>query len=249
MDDLLRQHKAERKALRKECNERLQGLKGAERSSMESLNKEKTDALLEKHKLELSGVAEEPEKVEKKSQVSKGQRRRLKQQEEELERLKRAEAIKAGAGPSKGQVELEYIEKRIKPMGLELKPMEADGHCLYRAVADQLDKFGESSEPHLLLRSICATYMRAHPHLFEGFMVDDLSFDDYCNRIRDTADWGGQLELRALACALETPIKVVSAETEPVIMGEEYRGEPIVVTFHQHYLSLGEHYNSVKKSS
>lgn len=62
----------------------------------------------------------------------------------------------------------------------------------------------------------------------------------------NTSDWGGQLELRALACALSTPIHVFSAESDVIPMGEEFTGrEPLKLTYHLHYYTLGEHFNSV----
>lgn len=71
-------------------------------------------------------------------------------------------------------------------------------------------------------------------------------FEEYCDRIVNTSDWGGQLELRALACALSTPIHVFSGESDVIPMGEEFTGrEPLKLTYHLHYYTLGEHFNSV----
>lgn len=72
-------------------------------------------------------------------------------------------------------------------------------------------------------------------------------FEEYCDRVIHTSDWGGQLELRALACALETPIQVFSAESDVIAMGEEFldNSEPLQLTYHLHYYTLGEHFNSV----
>lgn len=63
----------------------------------------------------------------------------------------------------------------------------------------------------------------------------------------NTSDWGGQLELRALACALETPIHVFSAESDVISMGDEFAAmrQPLQLTYHLHYYTLGEHFNSV----
>lgn len=63
----------------------------------------------------------------------------------------------------------------------------------------------------------------------------------------NTSDWGGQLELRALACALETPIHVFSAEADVISMGDEFAAmrQPLQLTYHLHYYTLGEHFNSV----
>lgn len=72
-------------------------------------------------------------------------------------------------------------------------------------------------------------------------------FEEYCDRVISTSDWGGQLELRALACALETPIHVFSAESDVISMGDEFTAmrQPLQLTYHLHYYTLGEHFNSV----
>jgi len=71
-------------------------------------------------------------------------------------------------------------------------------------------------------------------------------YEEYCNRVVTTSDWGGQLELRALACALQRPIHVFAAEGDEITMGGEFADrEPLQLTYHLHYYTLGEHFNSV----
>lgn len=60
-----------------------------------------------------------------------------------------------------------------------------------------------------------------------------------------TSEWGGQPELRALASELRCCIWVHSAIGAVVKMGEAFGGPPLHVSFHRHYYSLGDHYNSV----
>ena len=62
------------------------------------------------------------------------------------------------------------------------------------------------------------------------------------------AEWGGQLEIRALCEYLHRPIHVYEANMPVLIMSEEnVRSDesPIILTYHRHYYALGEHYNSV----
>ena len=64
------------------------------------------------------------------------------------------------------------------------------------------------------------------------------------------AEWGGQLEIRALCCCLERRILVYSADSPVLTMGEEVVGaaaekQPLKLAYHRHYYALGEHYNSV----
>lgn len=71
-------------------------------------------------------------------------------------------------------------------------------------------------------------------------------FEEYCDRVASTSEWGGQLELRALAHALCMPIQVFTADSDIFTMGAEFdTKEPLQLTYHLHYYTLGEHYNSV----
>lgn len=75
-------------------------------------------------------------------------------------------------------------------------------------------------------------------------------FEDYCRLVEDAtgAEWGGHLEASALSACLEMPIWVYEVDKPIVKMGEEFESSvcrPLRVTYHRHYYSLGEHYNSV----
>lgn len=54
----------------------------------------------------------------------------------------------------------------------------------------------------------------------------DNSFDEYCNEIANTAAWGGQAELNALANVLQQHIKVYAVGLPVVDMGKQYQGMP-----------------------
>ena len=80
----------------------------------------------------------------------------------------------------------------------------------------------------------------------------------YVDKVRDSAEWGGHLELRALRIALERPILIYSVQngTEPLEIHNENetpdksdtdKKEPIRLSYHLHYYALGEHYNQVVK--
>jgi len=63
-------------------------------------------------------------------------------------------------------------------------------------------------------------------NLFQDLDEDDLetSFEQYCQDIQDTAAWGGQTELNALAHVLQHHIKVYAAGLPVVVMGQQYQG-------------------------
>ena len=79
-------------------------------------------------------------------------------------------------------------------------------------------------------------------------MLTNSEFDEYCKNMAETKAWGGQIELRAISDILGRKIEVLQAEGPPVIIGENLDNETasIILTYHKHYLGLGEHYNSTK---
>ena len=94
---------------------------------------------------------------------------------------------------------------------------------------------------------ICADTLSSHAEEFAPFAEFDDSYEAYVGRVRSSADWGGQLELRALSQALHRRIVVYSANAPPLTMGCDIatEDEPIRVSYHKHYYALGEHYNCV----
>eukprot|EP00243_Klebsormidium_subtile_P001511 TRINITY_DN12685_c0_g1_i1.p1 TRINITY_DN12685_c0_g1~~TRINITY_DN12685_c0_g1_i1.p1 ORF type:complete len:334 (+),score=100.77 TRINITY_DN12685_c0_g1_i1:500-1501(+) len=190
---------------------------------------------------------------------SKAQKRRDAKMKQEVEREQRIQQEQSGV-VSERVIENQRLAEKLSPLGLALKEIKPDGHCLYRAVEDQLQLQGQPSNPtqdYLSLRKLAAVYMRAHKDDFLPFVTEhatehegdpDAQFEAYCKEVEETATWGGQLELGALAQALRQHISVYSASLPVVEMGKEYeRGmtQPLRLSYHQHAYGLGEHYNSV----
>jgi OTU domain-containing protein 6 len=76
----------------------------------------------------------------------------------------------------------------------------------------------------------------------------------YCKRVRDSKEWGRQMELRALADCLRVQILVHSAGVPALPMKADEAAaptaEPVLnVSYHKHQYTLGEHYNSVVPAS
>eukprot|EP00760_Papus_ankaliazontas_P009225 PhM_4_TR13983/c1_g2_i1/m.81621/K18342/OTUD6; OTU domain-containing protein 6 len=121
----------------------------------------------------------------------------------------------------------------------------ADGDCLFSAVADQLGG-GKSGAD---VRKICAAELRRSPDMYSPFLHDEgISYDAYCDKMENTAAWGGQVEIVALANALDAKIVVVRASGV-----EEYgstaspEAPELVVSYHEHMYASGAHYNSVRR--
>ncbi|EFJ16302.1 hypothetical protein SELMODRAFT_422010 [Selaginella moellendorffii] len=106
-------------------------------------------------------------------------------------------------------VEEDVLAAELQPLGLSLKEIKPDGHCLYRAVEDQLQLHPSAPQYSFQeLRKIAAGYIREHPEDFVPFIGGDVELEDYCREIESTAAWGGQLELEALSHALQKHIFV-----------------------------------------
>ena len=197
-------------------------------------------------------TAENSTNVERKGE-SKAARRRRKKAEQEAEAKKRIEDEKANMGPSPKYIEMQAIEEQLRPKNLMVHPIPADGHCLYNAVAHQMTTCQiASSIPTSVagLRNATADYLLKHEEEYIPFVEeidgDRAAFKRYCERLRTTAVWGGQVELKALADILDAGIEVYAANMPIVQMGKcDGTSSVLRVSFHREYYSLGEHYNSV----
>ncbi|KAG6622541.1 OTU ovarian tumor-like cysteine protease [Phytophthora cinnamomi] len=192
---------------------------------------------------------------------AKAQRKREAKKQQERERRERIEEANKNT-VSERQIEADMILAQLARHGLKIKDIPSDGHCMYHAVADQMKQKNlpvvDDVAGFQYLRKLTSEYMLAHADDYLPFMALDEAaaspeeaFATYCDRVANTADWGGQLELRALACALRTPIEVFSAEGDVLVMGGEFVDEDdgtaakLQLTYHLHYYTLGEHFNSV----
>lgn len=196
---------------------------------------------------------------------SKGARRREKKAKEEAAREQRIQEEQSNL-VSDRVLENEKLERKLEPLGLTIQEIKPDGHCLYRAVENQLllHSNGAPRYSHQDLRQMAAKYMREHADDFLPFYLAEgkadigpdpmKSFEKYCEEMESTAAWGGQLELGALTHCLKKHIVVYSGSFPDVEMGKEYKSgsggsgagdASIRLSFHRHAYGLGEHYNSV----
>ncbi|GCC25742.1 hypothetical protein chiPu_0004153 [Chiloscyllium punctatum] len=164
-------------------------------------------------------------KAIKPSRVSKAQKRREKkaaQDREREERIAEAEIENLkGARHLENQKLAEILAKRQ----LQIKQIPSDGHCMYKAIEDQLKQQG-SLLTLADLRTQAAEYMRSHADDFLPFLTN-------CN----TGD-------------MYTPVQnveVIQADSTPITVGEEYGKKPIILVYMRHAYGLGEHYNSIEQ--
>ncbi|KAG7566761.1 OTU domain [Arabidopsis suecica] len=194
------------------------------------------------------------------SKPSKSVKRREKRAKEEADREQRIKEEQSQV-TSDRVVENAKLEKKLKPLGLTINEIKPDGHCLYRAVENQLANRSGGASPYTYqkLREMAASYMREHKTDFLPFFLSETEgdsnsgsaeerFEKYCREVESTAAWGSQLELGALTHCLRKHIKVYSGSFPDVEMGKEYKSgddSSLLLSYHRHAFGLGEHYNSV----
>ncbi|KAG2697309.1 hypothetical protein I3843_07G099700 [Carya illinoinensis] len=200
------------------------------------------------------------------SKPSKSAKRRGKRAQQEAEREQRIQEEQSSI-VSDRMIEDEKLERKLEPLGLTVNEIKPDGHCLYRAVEDQLALLSGGLSPYTYqeLREMVAAYMRKHASDFVPFFLSDNAiegdsdnslaerFENYCKEVESTAAWGGQLELGALTHCLRKHIMIYSGSFPDVEMGKEYISDgvngssdsSIMLSYHRHAFGLGEHYNSV----
>ncbi|KAK0728468.1 hypothetical protein B0T26DRAFT_638024 [Lasiosphaeria miniovina] len=159
-------------------------------------------------------------------------------------------------------IERAYMAKEFAAHALVEKDIAPDGHCLFSAVADQLAANGiavvvssssstTDGPAYKAVRQRAADYMEAHGDEYAGFLEEPLAA--YAAKIRDTAEWGGQLELAALANAYGVEIRVVQDGRIGVVRpaAEDTREglKTLWLAYYRHGYSLGEHYNSLRKAA
>ncbi|CAH0725956.1 unnamed protein product, partial [Brenthis ino] len=190
-----------------------------------------------------------------KPKISKAQKRRDKKIQQEKSReleikLQEQENIN---GPR--NIENQAILSRLKERNLKMYSVPSDGDCLYKAVVHQLERKYNKVIYVNDLRKMIALHILENKDDFMPFlsnshtneMLTDNEFKEYCNQISNTKVWGGQLEIRAISNVLKCPITVIQATgPEAIEQGTEFQGPPLILSYHRHMYSLGEHYNSTE---
>jgi len=97
----------------------------------------------------------------------------------------------------------------LQPHGLKLKECRADGNCLFRSFADQIER---DESRHQEYRSKCINYMRENRDEFAVFMTED--YDEYLEEMSKLGEWGGNFEIIALSRAYCVNV-IIHHETDP----------------------------------
>jgi OTU domain-containing protein 6 len=182
------------------------------------------------------------------------QKARLARRAAEQSRIAEEAAAEAAQMPDHKKEERETMVEAFKKRGLEEKLVRADGHCLYAAVADQLRTRGDdvnvqgvnaTGDDYRIIRYVAADQIAAHSDDYVPFLEEDL--DTYVTKVRDTGEWGGQIELMALSKAYNSKICVLQGDGTVTDIGEGPDEKTMWLAYYRHNFGLGEHYNSLRK--
>ena len=181
------------------------------------------------------------------------QKARLARRAAEQEALVEAAAEEAASLPDLREQEMSAMKKHKERLGLQETFIRPDGHCLYSACAHSIPKdkgSAPASSSYQLVRSATADFISEHPDDFSVFLEEPL--DSYVKKIKNTAEWGGQLELQAIARAYNVTINVLQADgrVEKIESGSESSNVPDVwLAYYKHSFGLGEHYNALARAT
>lgn len=207
-----------------------------------------------------SDTKDEPE--ERAEQQAKGpkrnrQKERLARRAAEQEEAAKKAEEEALLQPNWKKQERTAMEKAFKSHNLVEKEIRPDGHCMFSAIGDQLAALdidiravndAEKSETfrYRAIRRAAALYILEHKEDFQDFMEEPII--SYVSKIERTAEWGGHLELVALAKSYGVEINVIQDGKTNKIEPEEGVKQPkkIYLAYYHHGYGLGEHYNSLR---
>lgn len=265
--------------LERELKEK-QLLELAETTGVRSLNPLESESLGESNDVTPEKVLTEMEQSAKQLSISDGsispeqpkkpnrQKARLARRTAEQEAATAQAAKEAEALPNLRDQEREAMQREINLRRLTEKEIRSDGHCLYAAIADQLAEceigfkprieVGEtnsekqtSDTPYKITRRVAASFILHNPNDFLPFV--ERPMQEYTDSIRNTGEWGGHLELVALAKAYGVTINVLQADgkiekIQGITEGNtDGSGEELWLSYYRHSFGLGEHYNSLRR--
>jgi len=139
----------------------------------------------------------------------------------------------------------------LKEFGLRIKIVEGDGNCLFRALADQLH--GDESLHHKE-REKTVDFIESHKDQFACFLDESETFEDYCSRMRENGEWGGNMEIVANASCNQVSIAIHQADTPCFIVSplsdnskQTCVKRTLHISLHDGHCEAWAHYNSVRR--
>jgi len=111
--------------------------------------------------------------------------------------------------------ESECLNAELKPKGLYIRTVLGDGNCLFRAVADQI---ANKESNYKVYRDLAIRLISKNKRLFQMFLEESESIDEYITEITKDGKWSGYFEIVALSEALGVEFCIHMKEKEPYIV-------------------------------
>ena len=155
----------------------------------------------------------------------------------------RKEKKKTGQGV---KTDLGEARALLAEYGFWIQQVAGDGNCLFRSFA--LQHCGDENR-HSEYRKACCDYMTEHEDDFTSFFDAEEdsceSFSDYVSNMRESSQWGSQLELSALCLCYNISAVVFQAAGVHYELGmAEPHQKVVLISFHDE-----EHFNAVSHGS
>lgn len=211
---------------------------------------------------------------ERKPKKNRQKERKLRKKIEH-ERLQKEAAEEAALLPNLKKIEEEALNLRCKSLELKQEEIKADGHCLYYSILDQLKQRHSASmfsdyaipksfkffnEPAAFyenlniqtLRQLNVSYLKENKEKYELILFDESTdelqdFDKYCEKMENTAAWGGEIELAIFTKIFNSKIFILQENSQYYIGDDsDFKNPELKLIYFKHTFTLGEHYGSLR---
>uniref|UniRef100_A0A0N4Z0T4 OTU domain-containing protein n=1 Tax=Parastrongyloides trichosuri TaxID=131310 RepID=A0A0N4Z0T4_PARTI len=246
--NLAKNDKKRKKELLAEAEKLEKDLNDKHKKELEEVGVDLTNNVEENE--ELKRYEAEQLAIRKAQEKSRIKQEKYQEKKEEFQKkiIKLAEEQSLAEATSKKTLEAKGIQDKLDTFNRLVYEIAPDGDCLFNSISHQLQQHNiEYSGEEL--RRIAAEHITEHKdEFFPYLMIEEDQFDKYIFETANSASrggkWGGHPELKAISDHLKLQIEVVQSDMRNVIIGEEYEGPKIIITYHKNAYGLGEHYNS-----
>ncbi|KAK6359525.1 hypothetical protein TWF696_000680 [Orbilia brochopaga] len=147
----------------------------------------------------------------------------------------------------------------LEDAGISLSPESAQAHPAAETDANTGDQQPASApgtgkqnrRGYTFTRRAAGSYIASHADEFIPFLDEDTTVEEHVRKVTSSAEWGGQMELLALAKQYGVTVKIVQAQGVGVTAMNEEEGKKadVWLAYHRRGYGLGEHYNALRKAS
>lgn len=236
--------------LRMKQEEELKQFDNGDDSEDEDVTPEK---LLQQLQLETQQTPAEPELPKEQPKKRRNrQKEKLAKREAEIARMKEEAQKEADEQPDFKQIENDAILELCNIKKLKPYDIQPDGHCLFASILDQIKvRHGDETLDVYKLRNMACDYIMENkddfiPYLFDESTMSLKDINEYTEEMRNSAKWGGEIEILALSKVLDCPISVLMAGRAVHIVNEDGSKPELKLVYYKHSYALGEHYNSLR---